>query len=548
MSLEERTSGRNEKVIISEVTHYKEKLCMRIKLNIVVSYIGMCTFLIIPLWAQPLATGKSKFLGNVIRNGYLIPSNFKTYWNQVTPENAGKWGMVEGTKDGYSWGQLDSIYSFAKQNKFVYKHHTLVWGQQYPSWITTLDSAEQRAQVEEWIRLVGQRYPEMDFVDVVNEPFNAPPPYKNALGGDGKTGWDWVITAFQWARQYCSPSTKLLINEYNVLHNTTRTNQYIALIESLKVRNLIDGIGVQGHYFEFKGTNYTYSIETIKSNLNKLTSLGLPFYITEFDVDEAVDSIQLQNYQTYFPIFWEHPGVMGITLWGYLYGETWKPNAHLLNSSNRPRSAFTWLIKYVKSPFPPELLSPISASNVPLLPLFQWRKSETATSYKLQIATQSTFSSTSLIVDTTVVDTLIQLQRSLNPKTQYFWRVCANNSNGSSSFRTSSFTTMDEPTVVAGVQEHPKEYALHPNYPNPFNPTTVIWYSIPHRCYASLKVYNALGQEVVALFEGEQEPGTYKATFDGSHHPSGIYFYRLSTSSSQDQSINVITRKMVLLR
>lgn len=68
--------------------------------------------------------------------------------------------------------------------------------------------------MEKWIRLVGERYPDMDFVDVVNEPFNAPPPYKNALGGSGTTGGDWVITAFQWARQYCPSRTKLLLNEY----------------------------------------------------------------------------------------------------------------------------------------------------------------------------------------------------------------------------------------------------------------------------------------------------------------------------------------------
>jgi endo-1,4-beta-xylanase len=146
--------------------------------------------------AQPLATGKSKFLGNVISNGNSIRSDFKNYWNQVTPENSGKWGSVEGSQDSYGWAPLDLIYNYALANNFSYKHHAFVWGQQYPSWITSLDSAHQRTQVEEWIRLCAQRYPKMNMVDVVNEPLHAPPPFKNALGGDGATGWDWVVTSF----------------------------------------------------------------------------------------------------------------------------------------------------------------------------------------------------------------------------------------------------------------------------------------------------------------------------------------------------------------
>lgn len=109
----------------------------------------------------------------------------------------------------------------------------------------------------------------MTFIDVVNEPFNAPPPFMNALGGSGTTGWDWVITAFQLARQYCTPGVKLLLNEYNILHRNDITDNYIALIDTLMVRGLIDAIGVQGHYFEFKSfaggsPSYTYSISTIE--------------------------------------------------------------------------------------------------------------------------------------------------------------------------------------------------------------------------------------------------------------------------------------------
>ena len=71
----------------------------------------------------------------------------------------------------------------------------------------------------------------------------------------------------------------------------------------------------------------------------------------------------------------------------------------------------------------------------------------------------------------------------------------------------------------------PNNYALSQNYPNPFNPTTKIEYSIPKAGYVSLKVYNSLGELVTTLFAGQQHPGNYVATFDGSHLASGVYLY-----------------------
>jgi hypothetical protein len=66
------------------------------------------------------------------------------------------------------------------------------------------------------------------------------------------------------------------------------------------------------------------------------------------------------------------------------------------------------------------------------------------------------------------------------------------------------------------------------NYPNPFNPTTNIQFSVPENGYASLKVYNMLGQEVATLFSGMATAGHYiPATFNASRLASGIYFARL---------------------
>jgi endo-1,4-beta-xylanase len=301
------------------------------------------------VFSQPLASGHSKFLGNVYGNGSPA-ANWDSYWNQVTPENSGKWGSVEPSRDNYSWSGLDQAYNYAKQRSLPFKMHNLIWGQQQPGWITSLDSASQAEEIEEWIRLVGERYPGLDFVDVVNEPLSnhAPAPYKNAMGGDGSTGWDWVIWAFEKARQYM-PSAKLILNEYNILNSSSNTTTFLQIINLLKDRNLIDGIGVQGHRFEIESTDTS----VLRSNLDKLAATGLPIYISEFDLGNignsgtANDTVQLQLYQRVFPVLWEHPGVKGITLWGYVQGQIWQTTTYLVRSDGSERLALKWLRTYL---------------------------------------------------------------------------------------------------------------------------------------------------------------------------------------------------------
>lgn len=306
-----------------------------------------------------LAAGLAKFLGNA---DDTPDSNYADYWTQITPGNAGKWGSVGISQDTtqWNWSGLDGVYNYALNHHMVFKEHNLIWGAQQPSWISSLDSAAQYNYIETWIRQVGQRYPKVDLVDVVNEPMvgHNPPDggngranYENALGGQGKTGWDWLITAFKLARQYMPSTAKLLINDYGIINDNSATTAYVQIINLLQQQGLVDGIGVQCHNFEIESADTS----VLRSNLNRLAATGLPIYISEMDLGNIGDTgtpddnVQLQAYEKLFPLLWQYPGVKGITLWGYKEDEMWQPTCYLVRSDGTSRPSLLWVANYIKN-------------------------------------------------------------------------------------------------------------------------------------------------------------------------------------------------------
>lgn len=101
------------------------------------------------------------------------------------------------------------------------------------------------------------------------------------------------------------------------------------------------------------------------------------------------------------------------------------------------------------------------------------------------------------------------------------------------------FTYSPEIEVVI---EDPKQAALHKNYPNPFNPTTIIMYEVPAQLQVTLLVFDMLGREVARLVDADQPAGRYRVAFDAGSLPSGTYVYRLVAGNE------VISRKLVLAR
>jgi endo-1,4-beta-xylanase len=231
-------------------------------------------------------------------------------------------------------------YNFAQNNGLPFKFHTLIWGQQQPGWIDSLPAEEQLAEIEEWMTEVAARYPDIDMIDVVNEPLNAPAGYREALGGAGETGYDWVITAFEMAREHF-PNARLILNEYNTLMLEQFTTNYMTVVQVLQERELIDGIGEQAHFLE------RADVPVVAANLDTLATTGLPIYISEFDLNFADDARQANVMRDLFTVFWDHPSVGGVTHWGYRQGATWRTDAYLVRADGTTRPALDWIVCYM---------------------------------------------------------------------------------------------------------------------------------------------------------------------------------------------------------
>jgi endo-1,4-beta-xylanase len=300
--------------------------------------------------ASAISTAPAKkFVGN-ITTGYAgaVDYNgltFAHYWDQITPENAGKWGSVQSSASAaFNWSTLDSIYKYTETNQISFKEHTFVWGSQQPSGSIT------QANVENWIKSFCERYPNTKLIDVVNEPPpHTNPSYASALGAGESGTYGWITKAFKLARQYCGNAV-LILNDYNNMEYSDQENHFIDIVNQVVAAGgPIDAVGAQSHDVN------RLSASTLQANLNTMhTKTNLPIYITEYDVSNASDSGQLSTYQAQFPIMWNTDYVHGITIWGWIYGQTWSPapSSGLVNNKT-PRSAMTWLMQQLGRPVPP---------------------------------------------------------------------------------------------------------------------------------------------------------------------------------------------------
>jgi hypothetical protein len=234
----------------------------------------------------------------------------------------------------------------------------------------------------------------------------------------------------------------------------------------------------------------------------------------------------------------------GFSLSGY--GEnyasyTWKASSEFTSGIINLGQSFTNLLPEVPQP-----LEPTNGINeVPINLDFAWSSALYSNSYTLEIATDEEFTNV-IYLGTEIIDTTQRVENLVFSQI-YYWRILAENGNGVSQYS----DVWNFSTTVTGIDnivELPKEFALNQNFPNPFNPTTIIGYTIPQmgeifsEQNVKLTIYDVLGKEVKTLVNEFKSAGKYEITFDASNLTSGVYYYQLKVGEF------IETRKMSLLK
>ena len=309
-----------------------------------------------------ISSNPNKFLGNITTSwnvdaGGGVPAYYKL-WNQITCENESKWSSVEGTKGSFNWG-CDKAFNYAKQHNFTYKFHALVWGAQYPGWLESLSAKDRFAALTNWFNKAKAKYSTLPMIDVVNEAVGmhqqGNPMMKETLGGGGKTGYDWLIKAFEMAYERW-PDAILIYNDYNSLR--WDVDAYITLVQTLRDAGApIDAYGNQSHDVSDISTSELSSV--LKKQQD---ALQMPMFITELDIDKADDAQQKAQYQKVLPLMWEAPYCAGVTLWGYVLGKTWVANSGLYRGSAE-RPAMTWIKEYMETDAAKNAVGPLPGTK-----------------------------------------------------------------------------------------------------------------------------------------------------------------------------------------
>lgn len=223
------------------------------------------------------------------------------------------------------------------------------------------------------------------------------------------------------------------------------------------------------------------------------------------------------------------------------------------NGAGTAEQSFTITVENVNDPpYPFTLLSPppdtaMVFTATPGL-YFVWNQSFDpdldTVRYSVQIDTSETFTTSAL--RTIAAGEQQSLQVFLPRQSQrYYWRVKASDGVAATLspprvFNISYVTSVAESKV--SKKDADTVASLQQNFPNPFNPSTVIQYTLPKAGYVRLAVFNLLGQEVALIFEGNQSAGTYEVEFNKEGLPTGIYFYRIQAPGFAE------TRKMVITK
>ncbi|MGE5670482.1 MAG: endo-1,4-beta-xylanase [Fibrobacterota bacterium] len=291
-------------------------------------------------------------------------------FNYVTADNAMKWDATEGSEGKFNFSAADQIVSAAQSKGIKVKGHCLVWHNQLPDWVKSINSRDRiQAVMKNHIEKVMDHFGNKIIAwDVVNEAISTD---SDVGSGNAKMrvsvfstllGEDFIPLAFKYAREYADSHNmkdmKLYYNDYSIDADNDKSRFLRKKIkEWLAVGAPIDGIGFQMH---LGPPNNIPTVQAVKDNMDYYASLGLDVLISEFDVNlcggDISSSQQLELYSGITKACVNNPRCVAITWWGVKDNESWLNNftgskcngsssqSLLFNNNGQPKAVYTQVL------------------------------------------------------------------------------------------------------------------------------------------------------------------------------------------------------------
>ncbi|KAF9223745.1 glycoside hydrolase family 10 protein [Gyrodon lividus] len=287
----------------------------------------------LPLNTVAKAAGKLYF-GSATDNpelsdqAYLGILSNTAMFGQLTAGNSMKWDAIEPEQNVFSFTGGDQIVAIAEATGKIVRGHNLVWHSQLPKWVEygswtpeTLTSAVWTHVWTEVSHYLGKIYA----WDVVNEPLNddgtmRADVFYNTLGSS------YIKLALETAHA-ADPYAKLYINDYNLEYTGPKIDAMVQLVKDLLAAGApIHGIGFESHLILGK-----FSATQLRTNMERITALGLEVAITELDdriqlpATDADLEQQKADYMAVVQVCMAVPGCVGVTVWDYTDKYSWVP-------------------------------------------------------------------------------------------------------------------------------------------------------------------------------------------------------------------------------
>jgi len=300
-----------------------------------------------------LAARRGLVFGLFVQGGTELERQLALEHADATTNHGFSWSVIQPTPDTWNFGPADATYQWAEANDLHQTGFHFAWDQDalddLAPWVTDVtDPAELRAVLADRAATIFDRYPALDRIDVINEPFEL-------LGGQlyanhfhQVLGPDYIAELFAIVDAEAPAHTELIVNENFVEYSQAKAEALVALVTDLVDRGVaIDGVGLQSHFL-FGEPDWARYEQVMRD----VGALGLPVHVTELDVPVAPTlpdrfEVQRTRYQRAVEICLDVAACRSITIWGVHDGHTWIDQIFgpgwdplLFDPSGQPKPAF----------------------------------------------------------------------------------------------------------------------------------------------------------------------------------------------------------------